>query len=64
MRYVGQTSGPDAQEQIRDDPSLLLDCLTLRLEIELDLEPNLGLRWDPPWVDSVELGWDQPEVDR
>jgi hypothetical protein len=64
VRYVGQGIGPDSVEQIRDDPSLLIDCPTLRLEIELDIEPNLGLRWDPPWVDSVELGWDQPEVER
>ena len=64
VRYVGQGMGPNAIEQVRDDPSLLLDCPTLKLEIELDIRPNLGMDWDPPWVDSVELSWDQPETPR
>ncbi len=67
-------TGPGAgSEVIVADPALLRDCPSLRLQIELVIWPastlivrgwwagmdfDDALRWDPPWVDYVELAWD------
>jgi hypothetical protein len=68
VRYVGERGAPDPGDGARgaesyevtvDDPALLVDCRTLRLQIELELRP--GAVWDPPWLDHVRLSWDEPD---
>lgn len=57
VRFVGERqAGAGSGELLVDDPMLLDDCPTLRLQVELCVEP--GARWDPPWVDFVELSWE------
>ncbi len=80
VRYVGERDPPGGgAEVIVADPVLLGDCPTLRLQIELailpastlavagwwaGLELEESLRWDPPWVDAVELAWDPAGPER
>jgi hypothetical protein len=59
VRFLGERSrrSPDLPAEILvDDPTLLTDCPTLRLQVELELRP--GALWDPPWVDFVEVSWE------
>ena len=57
VRFVGERSAAaGAGEVLVDDPMRLEDCPTLRLQVELRVDP--GPTWDPPWVDYVELSWE------
>ena len=61
IRYVGSPPGlrgDGRTEVIVEDPVQLNDSPTLRLQIELTVQP--GAVWDPPWVDYVEVAW-EPE---
>lgn len=61
VRFVGERpAGAEPAELLVDDPMLLVDSPTLRLQVELRVEP--GPRWDPPWVDFVELSWDADDA--
>ncbi|HVS17482.1 MAG TPA: Ig-like domain-containing protein [Planctomycetota bacterium] len=61
VRFVGERSAAAGSgEVLVDDPMRLEDCPTLRLQVELRVEP--GPTWDPPWVDFVELSWDSAEA--
>lgn len=60
VRFVGERSAAAGSgEVLVDDPMRLEDCPTLRLQVELSVEP--GPTWDPPWVDFVELSWETDE---
>ena len=59
VRFVGR--GAHGTEAVLDDPLAFEDSPTLRLEILLEMPP--GGVWDPPWVDSVQVGW-EPRRDR
>ena len=54
VAYQGECAG----EPLVDDPVLLGDCPTLRLLVRLEVRPDPGAPWDPPWVDYVELAWE------
>ena len=54
VRYIGR--GATGAEVAFDDPAALSDSPTLRLEILLEVPP--GEVWDPPWIDSVQVGWE------
>ena len=41
-----------------DDPRLLGDAEAIRFVVELSMGP--GVAWDPPFVDEVELTWEEP----
>jgi hypothetical protein len=57
VRFVGERAAlAGSGEVLVDDPMRLEDCPTLRLQVELRVEP--GATWDPPWVDFVELSWE------
>jgi hypothetical protein len=57
VRYVG-VNAVTYQESTVEDPTLLVDCSTLRLSVELELGPDPDGPWDPPWLDSVRLRWE------
>jgi hypothetical protein len=54
VRYIGR--GATGAEVAFDDPAAFYDSPTLRLEILLEVPP--GKVWDPPWIDSVQVGWE------
>ena len=62
MRFLSDDAtlweGSEDQLETRavDDPAALDPSTSLILWIELTIAP--GLRWDPPWVDYVEVEWD------
>lgn len=60
LRYLGERETANgAWERIGpvEDAALLDRCESIRLLIEMEIEP--GGRWDPPMVDFVELRWTQ-----
>ena len=65
VRYVGSIrsrDGSESTQRVVDDPSLLTDCPSLRLQVELSVGP--GVPWDPPWVDFAEVSWDPLGTER
>jgi hypothetical protein len=58
VRYLSERRQPSGQmrEVAFEDPAVLEDSPTLRLEILLEVGP--GGVWDPPWVDSIQVRWD------
>jgi hypothetical protein len=62
VRFLSDDAGPLAEKgdlleaRAVDDPAGLEPSSSLILWIELTILP--GLRWDPPWVDFVEVEWD------
>ena len=59
VRFVGTSPGRlpgERIERIVEDPMQLGDSPSLRLQVELVVAP--GPRWDPPWVDYVEVSWE------
>jgi hypothetical protein len=52
--YQGECQG----DPLVEDPVQLGDCPTLRLLVRLEVRPDPGAPWDPPWVDYVELSWE------
>jgi hypothetical protein len=52
--YQGECQG----DPLVEDPVQLGDCPTLRLLVRLEVRPDPGAPWDPPWVDYVELAWE------
>ena len=60
LRYFGEretASGTWERIGPVEDAALLDRCESIRLLIEMEIEP--GGRWDPPMVDFVELRWTQ-----
>jgi len=61
VRYLPElhTPTPKAADLAPVDSPLLLDPPgPLQFLVELELES--GGTWDPPWIDSVHLSWEQP----
>jgi len=81
VRYIGEhVSGElePSKDAVVEDPAVLVECPTLRLMIELTIdpagpwlppwsrapvEPREGEPWDPPWLDDVMLQF-EPEGSR
>ena len=61
VQFLGECEpdGGGPSEVLVDDPVLLVDCPTLRLELTIEVGP--GEVWDPPWIDSVQVRWDSPK---
>jgi hypothetical protein len=58
VRYSGERRTPGGSgEVLVDDPSLLIDCPTLRLLLELTVPAGKGKAWDPPKIDAVRVRW-------
>lgn len=57
VRYVPELGPSGARVEPVDNPRLFERPVPLQLWIELEVAP--GEEWDPPYVDSVRLSWEQ-----
>jgi len=65
--YIGErhTAGSVITVGPVDRPELLEGCSAIRMRIDLTVGSKTdSARWDPPILDTVELAWEETELDR